>query len=125
MKAFISLLWVAVAGTVFMAGSSTFGQGVVVVPLGGAVGDATPSDVVKGKTFSCAAGKGLTGTLELNAECTGNAEASDVLAGTRPSPIPRQPASSAPWRSTLNPLVMLNRPMSLLVKPFPIPLQQA
>ena len=38
---------------------------VVVVPLGGAVGDAVPSDVVKGKTFSSKAGKGLTGTLEL------------------------------------------------------------
>jgi len=38
---------------------------VVVVPLGGAVGDALPSDVVKGKTFSSKAGKGLAGTLDL------------------------------------------------------------
>ena len=38
---------------------------VVVVPLGGTVGNAVASDVVKGKTFSSlAAGKGVTGTLE-------------------------------------------------------------
>jgi formylglycine-generating enzyme required for sulfatase activity len=38
---------------------------VVIVPLGGAVGDAVPNDVVKSKTFSSkAAGKGATGTLE-------------------------------------------------------------
>jgi formylglycine-generating enzyme required for sulfatase activity len=37
---------------------------VVVVPLGGTVGNATAADVVKGKTFSSkAAGKGATGTL--------------------------------------------------------------
>lgn len=41
---------------------------VVVVPLGGAIGNAVPSDVVKGKTFSSKAGKGLTGTLELPPE---------------------------------------------------------
>ncbi len=39
---------------------------VVVVPLGGTVGDATAADVVKGKTFSSqVTGKGVTGTLEL------------------------------------------------------------
>ena len=39
---------------------------VVVIPLfAGAVGNATVADVVKGKTFSSTAGKGLTGTLEL------------------------------------------------------------
>lgn len=38
---------------------------VVVVPMGGAVGNAVPGDVMKGKTFSSEAGKGLTGTLEL------------------------------------------------------------
>lgn len=38
---------------------------VVVVPLGGAAGDATVADVVKGRTFSSKQGKGLTGTLEL------------------------------------------------------------
>jgi hypothetical protein len=40
---------------------------VVVIPMGGAVGDAVPSDVVMGKTFSSKAGKGLTGTLDLKA----------------------------------------------------------
>ena len=35
---------------------------VVVIPLGGAVGDAVPEDVVRDKTFSSQAGKGLTGT---------------------------------------------------------------
>lgn len=39
---------------------------VVVVPLGGAIGNATSADVVKGKTFSSrVAGKGVKGTLEL------------------------------------------------------------
>jgi formylglycine-generating enzyme required for sulfatase activity len=37
---------------------------VVVISLGGAVGDATVADVVKGKTFSSKMGKGLTGTME-------------------------------------------------------------
>jgi len=36
---------------------------VVVVPLGGATGDATPPDVLEGKTFSSKMGKGLTGKL--------------------------------------------------------------
>lgn len=35
---------------------------VVVVPMGGATGDAVTGDVVEGKTFSSEAGKGLTGT---------------------------------------------------------------
>lgn len=35
---------------------------VVVVPMGGAPGDAVAADVVEGKTFSSKAGKGLTGT---------------------------------------------------------------
>ncbi len=40
---------------------------VVVIPLGGTVGNATAADVVKGKTFSSkAAGKGATGTLVLS-----------------------------------------------------------
>lgn len=38
---------------------------VVVIPMESAVGNAVPGDVVKGKTFSSEAGKGLTGTLEL------------------------------------------------------------
>ena len=41
-------------------------QQAIVVPLGGAVGDATPADVVQGKTFSSqSAGKGATGTMVL------------------------------------------------------------
>lgn len=41
-------------------------ESVVVVPLGGAVGNATTGDVVKGKTFtSKAAGKGATGSLKV------------------------------------------------------------
>ena len=52
--------------TVFTLHSEAFGHDrVVVVPLGGALGDAVASDVVKGKTFSSKAGKGLTGTLDL------------------------------------------------------------
>jgi len=45
---------------------ATAADKVVVVPLGGTVGNATAADVVKGKTFSSkAAGKGVTGTLEI------------------------------------------------------------
>ncbi len=54
---------------------------VVVVPIGGAVGDAKATDVVKGKTFSSKEGKGLTGTLELNDASIGDAQDADVLAG--------------------------------------------
>jgi hypothetical protein len=55
---------------------------VVVVPLGGAVGDAVPRDVVKGKIFSSDAGKGLTGTLELPTDgAVGDAVPSDVVKG--------------------------------------------
>ncbi len=45
---------------------ATAAERVVVIPLGGggATGNATSADVVKGKTFSSTAGKGLTGTLE-------------------------------------------------------------
>lgn len=71
----------AVATLLFLSCPPVFGEQVIVVPLGGAVGDATPSEVLKGKTFSSAKGKGLTGTLELNPEFTGDAEPSDVLAG--------------------------------------------
>ena len=47
------------------SGYATAADRVVVVPLGGTVGNATVADVVKGKTFSSkAAGKGATGTLE-------------------------------------------------------------
>lgn len=45
---------------------------VVVVPLGGAPGNATADDVVKGKTFSSSvAGKGAIGTLEYTEFCEG------------------------------------------------------
>lgn len=41
---------------------------VVVIPMGGTEGNATVSDVVKGKTFSSkAAGKGVAGSLEIRA----------------------------------------------------------
>ncbi len=44
---------------------------VVVIPLGGTVGNATAADVIQGKTFSSrAAGKGTTGTLKLRAGAT-------------------------------------------------------
>lgn len=47
-------------------GNVTAADKVVVVPIGGTVGNATAADVVKGKIFSSkAAGKGVTGTLVL------------------------------------------------------------
>ena len=47
------------------ATAATAADKVVVVPLGGTVGNATAADVVKGKTFSSqTVGKGATGTLE-------------------------------------------------------------
>jgi tetrahydromethanopterin S-methyltransferase subunit D len=55
---------IAVATVLIIAISAFAADRVVVVPLGGAVGDAVASDVVKGKTFSSKAGKGMTGTLE-------------------------------------------------------------
>ncbi|HHL33604.1 MAG TPA: formylglycine-generating enzyme family protein [Desulfobulbaceae bacterium] len=49
-----------------LSGYATAADRVVVIPLGGTVGNATAADVVKGKTFSSkAAGKGVTGTLVL------------------------------------------------------------
>ncbi|MCF8055838.1 MAG: formylglycine-generating enzyme family protein [Desulfocapsa sp.] len=64
----ITVLLSAVMVTIQMVPSSlSAADKVVVVPLGGAVGNATAADVVKGKTFSSlAAGKGVTGTLELH-----------------------------------------------------------
>ncbi|MCL7489649.1 MAG: formylglycine-generating enzyme family protein [Desulfobulbaceae bacterium] len=53
-----------VATVLLFAVSAMAQTKVVVVPLGGSVGDAVAADVVKGKTFSSKAGKGLTGTLE-------------------------------------------------------------
>lgn len=63
MKKVLSLIcFISVA---LFAFSTMAANRVVVVPLGGAVGNAVSSDVVKGKTFSSgAAGKGVTGTLE-------------------------------------------------------------
>jgi formylglycine-generating enzyme required for sulfatase activity len=61
-------VWLSVAMTVsvFTLSSVAFAvTRVAVIPIGGAVGNATVSDVVKGKTFSTRTGKGLTGTLEL------------------------------------------------------------
>ncbi len=55
---------------------------VVVVPLGGTVGNAVASDVIKGKIFSSkAAGKGVSGTLDSNAVSTGDATTGEVLKG--------------------------------------------
>ena len=49
-----------------LSGYATAADRVVVIPLGGTVGNATAADVVQGKTFSSkAAGKGATGTLEI------------------------------------------------------------
>ena len=61
-----SLLSILTSGLLLFAGNAVAADRVVVVPLGGTVGNATAADVVKGKTFSSkAAGKGKTGTLEL------------------------------------------------------------
>ncbi|HEB70497.1 MAG TPA: formylglycine-generating enzyme family protein [Desulfobulbus sp.] len=66
-KEFLYLLFAVAVGELFIpAGTATAADRVVVIPLGGAVGDATAADVVKGKTFSSkAVGKGKTGTLKL------------------------------------------------------------
>jgi membrane-bound ClpP family serine protease len=49
-----------------MYGTASAADKVVVIPLGGTVGNATAADVVKGKTFSSkTAGKGASGTLDL------------------------------------------------------------
>ena len=53
------------------SGYATAADRVVVVPLGGTVGNATAADVAKGKTFSSkAAGKRGTGTLEILVDST-------------------------------------------------------
>ncbi len=59
-------IYICLAAAICLFNSSTSAhEKVVVVPLGGTVGDATAADVVKGRTFSSnAAGKGVTGTLE-------------------------------------------------------------
>jgi hypothetical protein len=64
-KKFCRLWFVFLGASLLLAGNATAADKVVVVPLGGTVGNATAADVVKGKTFSSeAAGKGVTGTLE-------------------------------------------------------------
>ncbi len=54
---------------------------VVVVPLGGAVGDATLEDVIQGKTFSSKEGKGLSGTLTQLHTINGDGTVTDNLSG--------------------------------------------
>jgi formylglycine-generating enzyme required for sulfatase activity len=57
-------LWLLLV--VFCSSSVFAADKVVVIPLfGSARGNAVPSDVVAGKTFSSSAGEGLTGTLEM------------------------------------------------------------
>jgi len=60
-----SYIFPVIVGAVFLlCATASAADTVVVVPLGGAVGNATAADVVKGKTFSSrAAGKGVSGTL--------------------------------------------------------------
>jgi len=60
--------FVAVLAVCFTMSVAEAQNKVVVVPMGGATGDAVPGDVLWGKTFSSKAGKGLTGTLELPLE---------------------------------------------------------
>ncbi len=61
-----SLSTICLVFVLLLTGSALATNKVVVVPLGGTVGDAVASDVVKGKTFSSkAAGKGISGTLEI------------------------------------------------------------
>jgi formylglycine-generating enzyme required for sulfatase activity len=61
-----ALVWLAIF---HLATGIQAADSVVVVPLGGsAVGDASPADVLKGKTFSNKQKKGLVGTLELPSE---------------------------------------------------------
>lgn len=59
------LLILAITTVALVTHSALAETNVVVVPLGGSVGDALASDVVKGKTFSSTKGKGLTGSLDL------------------------------------------------------------
>ncbi|WP_446010640.1 formylglycine-generating enzyme family protein [Candidatus Electrothrix sp.] len=60
-----SLLHFLAGASLLLASNAVAADRVVVIPLGGTVGNATAADVVKGKTFSSkAAGKGATGTLE-------------------------------------------------------------
>ncbi len=62
----ISLLLAGVVGLVLAVGSTVVAHDrTVIIPLQGrAIGNATPNDVIEGKTFSNATEKGLTGTLK-------------------------------------------------------------
>lgn len=65
-KSVICMLLSAVVSIFFTMSPFAFAADkVVVIPFGGAVGNATAADVVQGKTFSSQTGKGLTGTLDL------------------------------------------------------------
>lgn len=64
-RKYLLSLSIIVGATFLFVTTATSANKVVVVPLGGTVGNAMPADVIKGKTFSSkAAGKGATGTLE-------------------------------------------------------------
>ncbi len=76
-----SISFVTVSLVLLFTVSALAADKVVVVPLGGAVGNATIEDVVKGKTFSNSTEKGLTGTLKLTPAPTGDAVSADVLEG--------------------------------------------
>jgi len=68
MTRFHIFLWFIKTAICFtlISSAAAAADAVVVVPLGGAIGDATSADVLTGKTFSsAAAGKGITGTLEI------------------------------------------------------------
>lgn len=61
----LNVLAVTMGMVLLVSGSAIAADKVVVIPMGGTVGNATAGDVVKGKTFSSqSAGKGATGTLE-------------------------------------------------------------
>jgi formylglycine-generating enzyme required for sulfatase activity len=63
--------FVFMGGLLMFCANVSAADKVVVVPLGGTVGNATASDVLKGKTFSSkTAGKGKTGTLEIRGGST-------------------------------------------------------
>jgi hypothetical protein len=57
-----SLLCQLLFGVVIWSATAIAADKVVVIPFGGAVGDATVADVLRGKTFSSQSGRGGTGT---------------------------------------------------------------
>ncbi len=57
----------AISALIMMCSLASAADKVVVLPIGGSVGNATTADVLKDKTFSSrTAGRGATGTLELS-----------------------------------------------------------